>query len=433
MTVANEDFRRVCVVGLGYIGLPTAAVIADRGTPVLGVDVKRRVVDTVNAGEIHIVEPDLHQVVERVVAAGRLVASTTPEPADAFVIAVPTPTDADHRPDVRYIRSAAESIAPVLAAGNLVVLESTSPVGTTEMLVETLAAARPDLSFPTDGGGFADVSVAYCPERVLPGRVLTELVRNDRIIGGITPRCAERAAELYRLFVEGECVETSARTAEMSKLAENACRDVNIAYANELSMVCDTLGIDVWELIEVANRHPRVNILQPGCGVGGHCIAVDPWFIVHSDPQNANLIRTARRVNDRKPHYVLEQVRSACRGLERPKVACLGLAFKPDIDDLRESPAVQIVRDLADAGDATVLAVEPHIDELPAALADAGVVLVDFTDALAVADVVVLLVDHTAFTTVDADLLVGKPVIDTRGQWRHLPQTPARQRVTVQR
>ncbi|KEJ87706.1 UDP-N-acetyl-D-mannosamine dehydrogenase, partial [Sulfitobacter donghicola] len=304
-------FKRISMVGLGYIGLPTAALFAAYGTRVIGVDVSPHVVDTINQGEIHIVEPDLAGIVQKAVADGKLSATLTPEPADAFIIAVPTPFKANYEPDLSYIKSAAEMIAPVLEKGNLVILESTSPIGATEQMAKWLAAARPDLSFPQDGGEGADIQVAHCPERVLPGHVVRELVENDRIIGGMTGRASEMAVAMYKIVVQGDCVITNARTAEMCKLTENSSRDVQIAFANELSIICDKFDIDVWELISLANRHPRVNILQPGAGVGGHCIAVDPWFIVSSAPEEAKLIHAARVGNDAKPKWVLQKGREA--------------------------------------------------------------------------------------------------------------------------
>jgi UDP-N-acetyl-D-mannosaminuronic acid dehydrogenase len=421
----SQRFQTVSVIGLGYIGLPTAAVIASRKRRVVGIDVNQKAVDTINRGEVHIVEPDLDAVVRIAVSEGYLRATTQAEPADAFLIAVPTPFMEGHEPDLRFIEAACNAIAPVLATGNLVILESTSPVGATEKMAEWLAAARPDLTFPQTAGELSDIRVAHCPERVLPGKVLRELVQNDRVIGGLTPKCAEAAVALYRIFVEGECIVTNARTAEMCKLSENSFRDVNIAFANELSMICDRLEIDVWELIRLANRHPRVNILQPGPGVGGHCIAVDPWFIVHSAPDDAKLIAQARHVNDHKPHWVVHKVRAAIAAVcaERPDlngratVACLGLAFKPDIDDLRESPALDITIELAARGDCRILAVEPHIGVLPASLAERAT-LIDMTIAIEQADVVVLLVDHRQFRALPKSLLEGKRLIDTRGLWR---------------
>lgn len=416
----GRSFNRVSVIGLGYIGLPTAAVLASRGVEVVGVDVDERVVRTVNQGGAHFVEPDLDMLVQAAVTTGHLRATMEPEPADAFVIAVPTPLAAGHSPDLSYIRSAVRAIATVLSRGNLVVIESTSPVGTTEQVAAWLAEARLDLRFPHQAGEAADIRIAYCPERVLPGRILTELVENDRVIGGMTAKCGEAATALYRIFVRGECLQTDCRTAELVKLTENAYRDVNIAFANELSLICDRLDVDVWELISLANRHPRVGILRPGPGVGGHCIAIDPWFIVHSAPEQAKLIRTAREVNDSKPHYVVERVKRAAERFRSPIIACLGLAFKADIDDLRESPAVEIVQALARADVGDILVVEPYIDSLPPGLA--GLPRLGFSrdaaGAIARADVVVSLTDHRAFKAIGRTALLEKVVIDTRGLWQ---------------
>ncbi len=410
------SLMKVCVLGLGYIGLPTAALMASRGIEVVGIDINPSVVETVNRAEIHIVEPLLDKVVQAAVGSGRLRAATRPETADVFMIAVPTPITKDKASDLRAVFSAVDAIAPVLKAGDMVILESTSPVGTTDRITQRMAAARPDLRFPETGsGGPIDIHVAYCPERVLPGKVIEELVANDRAIGGMTQSCTERAVSLYDLFVEGELVPTRAREAELCKLAENAFRDVNIAYANELANVCDTQGIDVWEVIRLANRHPRVNILNPGPGVGGHCIAVDPWFIVESAPNDTPVIQAARAVNDGRPHRIMEKVSGAVEGLPSPVVACLGLAFKPDIDDLRESPAVDVVLNIARLAGVSVLAVEPHIDQLPSRLRDAGVELVDLETALARADAVALLVDHKVFKENAARIAKATRVIDTRG------------------
>ena len=414
---ARGSFQRVGVIGLGYIGLPTAAMFARSGLQVIGIDVNARVVETIRRGKAHVVEPDLDELVRSVTSRGLLRATTQAEPADAFLIAVGTPCRDGHQPDTSYIEAAARTAAPVLRRGNLVVLESTSPVGTTERLAQWLAGLRPDLTFPPQAGENADVQVAHCPERVLPGRMLVELVQNARIVGGLTPHCARRAAALYQTFVEGECLLTDARTAEMAKLVENSYRDVNIAFANELSVICARLGIDVWELIAVANRHPRVHILQPGPGVGGHCIAVDPWFIVAAAPEEARLIRTAREVNDAKPFHVIDQVRQAAARQVRPVIACLGLTYKANTDDLRESPALHITAELACAGIGPVLAVEPHVQSLAGTPA-AGVPLTDLESALREATVVALLVDHDAFAAVGPELLTGKEVIDTRGLWR---------------
>jgi len=361
-------YNKISVIGLGYIGLPTAAILATRGIDVVGVDVNEKAVAIINQGNVHIEEPDLDILVRAAVTSGKLKALTVPETADAFIIAVPTPFKDEHIPDLSYIEAAAKAIAPVLQKGNLIILESTSPVGSTEQLSTWLGNYRSDLKFPHESGDEADIHIAHCPERVLPGKVLTELIENDRVIGGISPTCAERAKDLYKSFVSGECIITDARTAEMAKLVENAFRDVNIAFANELSIICEKLDINVWELIELANRHPRVNILQPGPGVGGHCIAVDPWFIVNAANDEARLIRTAREVNDSKPAYVIDKILEASRGISTPVIACLGLAFKANIDDLRESPALQIVIQLAKKSGYRILAVEPHINELPDSL-----------------------------------------------------------------
>lgn len=413
-------FKKVSVIGLGYIGLPTAAILASRGMQVLGVEVNQYAVDTINAGKIHIVEPDLDIVVRSVVATGNLKASTTPEPADVFIIAVPTPFvnnhDDSHQPDLHYIEQAAKTIATVLTKDNLVILESTSPVGTTEKLVHWLAKERPDLTFPIEHGEQADINVAHCPERVLPGHVLQELVSNDRLIGGVSKACSQQAVEVYSSFVRGECIVTNARTAEMAKLTENSFRDVNIAFANELSMICEKLKINVWELIRLANRHPRVTILNPGPGVGGHCIAVDPWFIVDTCPELALLIKQARLTNDTKPYHVIEQIKHAADEFKRPVIACLGLAFKADIDDLRESPAVQIVTQLAKKSVGQLLAVEPNIRHLPEHLQSLEIDLVSLENALEKANVVVILVDHKQFKVVAGEThFATKVVIDTRG------------------
>lgn len=408
---------RICVVGLGYIGLPTAAVFAGKGIDVVGVDTRKDLVEAVNQGRPHFGEPNLDTLVRRVVEDKKLRATMKPEPADAFLIAVPTPFKGDKQPDLSYIEAAAQSIAPVLEKGNLIILESTSPVGATEMMTNLLAGLRKDLSFPTQLGELSDIRVAHCPERVLPGRILEEVVNNARIIGGMTRKCAQQAVSLYKIVVEGECHVTNARTAEMAKLTENAYRDVNIAFANELSVICDRFGINVWEMIRMANLHPRVNILSPGPGVGGHCIAVDPWFIVDSAPEDARLIRSARVINDEKPLYVVRKIEAKARALVDPVIALFGLAYKPDVDDLRESPAVHIVQMLAEKKIARLMVVEPHISELPEELKLGNVTLMDFDMALAQANLAVLLVDHSAFLHVDRDVLKDKFVIDTRGVW----------------
>ncbi len=409
----------VCVVGLGYVGLPTAAILASRGFDVLGVDVNAETVSLVNQGKVHIVEPDLDILVNGAVARGKLKAVTEPQPAGAFIIAVPTPFVDDHKPDLSYLRAAAESIAGVIEKGDLVIIESTLPVGTTEIVCEWLAEARPELRFPHRAGSEADVQVAHSPERVLPGRVLLELVQNDRVIGGVSPLCGERAEKLYRRFINGECLITTARTAELVKLAENSYRDVGIAFANELSLVCDRLDLDVWDVVALANHHPRVDILNPGPGVGGHCIAVDPWFIIDSAPAETPLMRAARGVNDGKPAHVAARILAAAAEIPAPRIACLGLSYKADIDDLRESPAVEIVRILAAKGTADILVVEPHIRHLPESLDGLErVTAADLDRALDDADIVVLLVDHKPFKAVPPERLEGKIVIDTRGLWR---------------
>ncbi|MCG6318651.1 UDP-N-acetyl-D-mannosamine dehydrogenase [Vibrio alginolyticus] len=420
------SFETISVIGLGYIGLPTAAMFASRKKNVIGVDVNSKAVETINQGKIHIVEPELDMIVSAAVTEGYLKASLTPEPADAFLIAVPTPflpcDEGDvPAPDLSYIEAASKALAPVLKKGDLVILESTSPVGATEKMSAWLAETRPDLTFPQTHGNDADVNIAHCPERVLPGHVVRELVENDRVIGGMSDRCSERSVELYKTFVQGECVVTNARTAEMAKLTENSSRDVQIAFANELSIICDKLDINVWELIELANRHPRVNILQPGPGVGGHCIAVDPWFIVSNTPAEAQLIHTARKVNDGKPEWVIEKVKLAIGEFlqENPDktarevtVACYGLAFKPNIDDLRESPALEITKKIKKLHAGRVLAVEPNIHELPQSLANLE--LATFEHAKAEADVHVMLVDHIEFKE---ETVCAKFILDTKGIW----------------
>lgn len=414
-------FTTISVIGLGYIGLPTAAVFASRKKQVIGVDVNQNAVDTINRGQIHIIEPDLDMVVHAAVTEGFLRATTKPEPADAFLIAVPTPFKDNHEPDLGYIESASKNIAPVLKKGDLVILESTSPVGATEQMAAWLAEARPDLTFPQTHGEDSDIRIAHCPERVLPGHVLRELVQNDRVIGGMTPKCSQSAINLYKIFVQGDCIVTNARTAEMCKLTENSSRDVGIAFANELSMICDKLEINVWELISLANRHPRVNILQPGPGVGGHCIAVDPWFIVSKTPEQARLIRTAREVNDSKPQWVIDKVKVAVaeflqsnpdKTAREVTIACFGLAFKPDIDDLRESPAVEITVRISAEHAGQVLVVEPNIKDIPQILST-KTKLDSMQNAINEADILVLLVDHKEFKGMIED--ASKIYVDTRG------------------
>jgi UDP-N-acetyl-D-mannosaminuronic acid dehydrogenase len=412
----------VAVIGLGYIGLPTAAIIARAGCRVLGVDVSQKVVDTINRGEIHIEEVDLDGLVQGVVQRGLLSAATEVAPADVFVIAVPTPFDKDHAPDISHVLSAGRAIAPVLKPGDVVILESTSPVGTTEKLRDLIAVARPDLKVPGLSRETPDLSIAYCPERVLPGKILEELAGNDRSIGGITPRCARKALAFYKRFVRGACVTTDARSAEMTKLVENAYRDVNIAFANELSIVADRMALDVWEVIRLANRHPRVNILQPGPGVGGHCIAVDPWFIVHGAPEDTPLIRTARGVNDAKIHHVIARAEALVAAHPEARVACLGLAFKANIDDFRESPARLVAATLARRFGARIQVVEPYAAELPIEFTDTGASLIDIDTALEECAILIVLVDHDIFRVVPLAERADKLVYDTRGIWPDQPK-----------
>lgn len=393
--------KRICVVGLGYIGLPTASLLGTKGYQVLGVDISQNVVDTINQGKIHIVEPDLDVLVKSAVQSGNLTAALIPQEADIFIIAVPTPFRENHQPDISYVEAATRAIANYVRSGNLVVLESTSPVGTTERVAEILAELGHDIE--------SDISVAHCPERVLPGRILIELIENDRLVGGINDRSTEIAVDFYQEFVRGEVLPTDARTAEMVKLTENAFRDVNIAFANELSIICDKLEINVWDAIQLANRHPRVNILNPGPGVGGHCIAVDPWFIVSSAPQDARLIRTARVVNDEKPHWVINKVKSSANKFKNPVIGCLGVSFKADVDDMRESPALDIVRELIQADIGNVIVAEPHIEN------HAEFDVMPWQEVVRRSDIVVLLVDHKPFKKLKASDLNEKILIDTRG------------------
>ena len=412
------EFNKICVLGLGYVGLPTAAVFASRGIQVAGVDTNAKAVEIINQGRVHIVEPDLDIMVNGAVSAGKLKATGQPEAADAYIIAVPTPFTNNHKPDLSFVEAAARSVAPVLEKGALVIIESTCPVGTTEKVSGWLADERSDLTFPHQAADDADVQVSHSPERVLPGRVLLELVRNDRVVGGLSRRCAERTAALYKIAIEGECLLTTAATAELVKLSENAYRDVNIAFANELSLIADKMGINVWEAVKLANHHPRVNILQPGPGVGGHCIAVDPWFIVDSATDESPLIQTARKVNDGKPAHVVKKIMDAARETGATCIACLGLSYKANIDDMRESPAVAITSALASAFGGEILVVEPNSSELPGGLADRkNVQLTDLDEALNTAQVVALLVDHQPFRDLDVSRLEDKAVVDTRGIW----------------
>ncbi len=415
----RDGIGRVCVIGLGYVGLPTAAVLASRGVEVIGVDIDPALVDTVNSRRSPFDEPGLNSLVADAVSAGTLTVQGEPAPADAYIIAVPTPIRPDRSPDLSYVRSAIDNLAPVLQKGTLVVVESTCPVGTTESVCEWLQSLRPDLTFPHTSGEASDVRVAYCAERILPGNALDELGANDRIIGGVTPACAEAAKRLYEVFVEGHCHVTNAHTAELAKLAENAFRDVNVAFANEMSLVCRTLDIDPWELIALANRHPRVEILNPGPGVGGHCIPVDPWFIADAAPHLTPLIQAARLVNDGMPKVIADRVIAECEGLTEPIVVCLGLAYKADAADLRESPAIEVVKHLQKRMNGRILVVEPFVSELPAEIANnPATELVDLDDGLAAADVVALLTDHSVFAEISPELLTSKSIVDSRGMWK---------------
>ncbi|MEM7171884.1 MAG: UDP-N-acetyl-D-mannosamine dehydrogenase [Pseudomonadota bacterium] len=397
--------QKICVVGLGYIGLPTASFLGTKGYDVWGVDVDPKVVDLINQGTNHIAEPGLDVLVKSAVQSGQLTAGLEPQPADIFILAVPTPFRDGYQPDLSYIDAAVKSILPHVAKGNLIILESTVPVGTTD---DSVAAGLM-------ASGLAigeDLFVAHCPERVLPGKILTEFVENDRIVGGINEDSTEMAAAFYEEFVSGEVLRTNAATAEMSKLFENTYRDVNIALANELSIIGDLQGVDPWDVIEMANRHPRVNIHQPGPGVGGHCIAIDPWFVVAGAPKEARLIRMAREVNDAKPDWVIEKVKAKAGKFKNPKIACLGLTYKADVDDLRESPAEKIVQRLKAENVGEILVADPNIQSHP------DFDLVDFETAVAQSDVVLLLVEHRPFKRLKARDLHEKILIDTRGIFR---------------
>ena len=412
----------ICVIGLGYIGLPTAAIIARSGSKVLGVDVNPAVVETIAAGKIHIEEVDLDGLVKGVVSRGNLRTSLQLEPSDVFVIAVPTPFTEGHVPDISYVLEATPNVAACLKPGDIIVLESTSPVGTTEKMRDLISKLRPDLKVPGLTSEIPDIAIAYCPERVLPGKILEELINNDRSIGGITPRCARKALTFYKGFVRGECVTTDARSAEMTKLVENAYRDLNIAFANELSVIADKMELDVWEVIKLANRHPRVNILQPGPGVGGHCIAVDPWFIIHSAKDEAKLIKTARDVNDGKVDYVSKKSAELIAKHPTKRVACMGLAFKANIDDFRESPAKKVALDLAQEFGAQIDIVEPFAAELPEEFSSTGAKLIDLDDAIENCEIFINLVDHDVFKSIPLAERAQKMVYDTRGIWPDQPR-----------
>lgn len=419
------NFKTVSIIGLGYIGLPTAALIASKKIHVKGVDSNEKVINTINEGKIHIIEPGLEKIVSIAVKDNFLSASSKPSESDVFIIAVPTPFKKESNNksipicNLRHVKSAAKSIAKVLKKGDLILLESTSPVGTTEKLSNWLQEDRPDLVFPNTGSEISDIHIAYCPERVLPGNIMYELVHNNRVMGGITNKCTSLAVEFYKLFVKGECISTNSRTAEMTKLSENSFRDINIAYANELSIVCEKLNIDVWELIKLSNLHPRVNILEPGPGVGGHCIAVDPWFIAQSAPKNTPLIQTARAVNDFKPEWIIKKTLDMVKKLSnnnmeeiiKINIVCYGLTFKPNIDDMRESPSYKIASKLSKLHQGNVYAVEPNIRELP----DNNLKLISIKEAKAIADISLMLVDHDEFINSTPP---SKIIIDTKGIWK---------------
>lgn len=409
-----QHIQSVCVVGLGYIGLPTAVTIASRGIQVHGVDIRQDVVDGLNNGQAHFSEPDLDSLLSATVTNGKLKGFVTPQPADAFIIAVPTPFNEDRSPDLSYVESASRAIAKVLRPGNLVVLESTSPVGTTEHVARILQSENPAIIPPLSGNAEANIHMAYCPERILPGQMMRELIFNDRIIGGMTPRCTELARRVYASFVTGNLYGTRTREAEMVKLAENAYRDINIAFANEIAMLCDRLGLDVWDTIRLANCHPRVNILSPGPGVGGHCIAVDPWFLIQPYPDDTRLMRAARDTNDYKSDYVFEQVARAAKRTMNPVIACLGLTYKPDVDDLRESPALHIANRLRDDGIGRILAVEPTFDRAIPGLHD-GIEVLSAGEALSKANIVVVLVKHRAFSGITRSDIADSILIDPVG------------------
>jgi len=399
------NIKEVCVVGLGYIGLPTAALLANRGYMVYGIDIIQNVVDTINKGEIHIIEPELDTFVRSAVQGGKLIADTKPRCADIFIIAVPTPFHEGYIPNIDYVIAATKAIAPFVRDGNIIILESTSPIGTTEKIVETLEKA---------GVATENLHIAHCPERVLPGKVMKELIENDRIVGGINNNSSKIVKEFYETFVSGEVIITDAKTAEMCKLVENSYRDTNIAFANELSMICDKAGINVWELIKLANKHPRVKILQPGAGVGGHCIAVDPWFIVSAYPEETKLIKAARLQNDYKSSWVAEKIKNAALHFElqnnhEPKIGYFGLAFKPDIDDLRESPSLSILKSIIKSGisEDALLIVEPNIETHHKHK------LVNYVQAYEEADIIVILVAHKEFKAFKSDRT--KTVLDFCG------------------
>jgi UDP-N-acetyl-D-mannosaminuronic acid dehydrogenase len=417
-----HEFQSVVVLGLGYIGLPTAALIASRGIKVTGVDTKPGVVETVGSGAVHIAEPDLDGLVQKVVATGALTTAHKPVPADVFIIAVPTPIDAESKPDLSSVMTALDSIIDLFAQGNLVILESTSPIGTTDKIAAIIGQRRPDLRIGANGKDDRTcVSVAYCPERVLPGRILTELVANDRCIGGVSPSCTRLAQKFYKTFVRGACVATTAKAAELVKLTENAYRDTNIAFANELSLICERHDINVWEVIDLANRHPRVKILRPGPGVGGHCIAVDPWFIIDSAPDLARVMRVSREVNDGKTEAVFNQADELIGERPYANIACCGLAFKANVDDLRESPALKVALKLAQKYGSRLKVVEPNVRQLPPELARYGVELIGIDDAVRSCEIAIVLVSHDEFKMIPISERRHLEVIDTCGIWQDMP------------
>ena len=406
--------KTLCVVGMGYIGLPTAALLASEGYEVIGVDTNQEVIRSIQAGSPHIAEADLDRLLEKAINSGKLNTKTACEPADIFIIAVPTPLKADKSPDLTAVEAAFDSIAPHLKQGDLVILESTCPVGSTEAMVKRLNNKRPDL--------YNKIHVAYCPERVLPGQILKELVNNDRVVGGITPACTQQAIDFYQSFVKGNCLATDSKTAKLCKLTENSFRDVNIAFANELSIISDQQGVDVWQLIKLANRHPRVNVLQPGCGVGGHCIAIDPWFIVNQAPESTQLLQAARAVNESKSEWVLKKIHNAVAAHQAklgatPKIACLGITFKANVDDIRESPALEILLNLAEKYPNPMLVVEPNLKTLPAALQNKRIQHCSLDQASQEADLLVLLVDHKEFKKPPINLSKKQTVLDFKGLW----------------
>jgi UDP-N-acetyl-D-mannosaminuronic acid dehydrogenase len=408
------SFQKISVIGLGYVGLPTAAILASRKMNVVGVDINQETVNTINKGQIHIVEPNLEILVTSTVTSGYLKAVTIPEPSDVFMIATPTPITADNKADLSFVKSAISAISPFLSPGNLIILESTSPVGTTDNIARWIKELRPDLRIPSLDDE-PNIHLAYCPERIMPGKVVKELVENDRIIGGMTLRCADQAESLYEVFSQGKLFKTSTKLAELAKLSENSYRDVNIAFANELSMICDQLDLNVWDLISLTNRHPRVDVLKPGPGVGGHCIAIDPWFIIDAFPEESGLIKQARLSNNLKKEHVYNKVVQIAEQYKKPVIACLGLSFKADVDDLRESPALDIVEKLLINEIGSILVVEPNLNSLPLNLRKQNVQLVDLNEALDKANVVVFLVEHKEFKTIDINGLSHKAIINTVG------------------